>query len=75
MRFLPSCIKKERCKEDEEKEDEEVMITGVTEKPKRYIPKVVEGVPNVVLMEVPKTQRSAKRQRGPPVPEGRRYRT
>ena len=51
------------------------MITGVTEKPKRYIPKVIEGVPNVILMEVPKTQRSAKRQRGPPVPEGRRDRT
>ena len=75
MRFLPSCIKKERLEEDEEKEDDEVMITGVTEKPKRYIPKVIEGVPNVVLMEVPKTQRSAKRQRGPPVPEGRHDRT
>ena len=77
MRFL-SCVKKERCEEDEEeeeKEEDEVMITGVTEKPKRYIPKVIEGVPNVVLMEVPKSQRSAKCQRGPPVPEGRRDHT
>ena len=75
MRFLPSCIKKERCEEDKEEEEDEVMIIGVTEKPKRFIPKVVEGVPNVVLMEVPKTQRSAKRQRGPPVPEAIQDRT
>ena len=63
MKFL-SCVKKERREKDEEgeEEEEEVMITGVTEKPKRYIPKVIEGVPNVVLMEVPKTQRSSKRQ-------------
>ena len=70
MRFLPSCIKKERSEEEKEKEeDDEVMIVGVTETPKKYIPKVVEGNPNVLLMEVPKTRRSAKRQRGPPVPE------
>ena len=43
LKFL-SCVKKE--KETEEQEDDEVMITGVTEAAQttRYIPKVVPGV-------------------------------
>ena len=49
LRFLP-CVKKEK----EEEEDDKVVITGVTEtaQPRRYIPKVVPGVENLVPMEV-----------------------
>ena len=80
LKFLP-CVKKGKEKEPKEEEEDkgdEVMITGVSVKtePKKYIPKVVAGetagVQNVVLMEIPKTQKSSKKQRGPPVPEGRR---
>ena len=82
LKFLP-CIKKGKEEEPEEEEEEEkgdeVMITGVSVKtePKKYIPKVVAGetagVQNVVLMEIPKTQKSSKKQRGPPVPELRTH--
>ena len=68
LRFLP-CVKKEK-----EEEDDEVVITGVTEtaQPSRYIPKVVPGVENLVLMEVQKPQGSGRRSaKGPPVPKGR----
>ena len=71
LRFLP-CVKKE--KEEEEEEDDEVVITGVTEtaQPSRYIPKVVPGVENLVLMEVQKPQGSGRRSaKGPPVPKAR----
>ena len=50
------------------------MITGVTEasQPTRYIPKVVPGVENVVLMEVQKPKGVGRwSAKGPPVPKAR----
>ena len=73
LKFL-SCVKKEKEPEEEEQEDEEVMITGVTEptQPTRYIPKVVPGVENLVLMEVQKSKGVGRRSsKGPPVPKAR----
>ena len=71
LKFL-SCIKKEKETEEEEQEDEEVMITDVTEAAQttKYIPKVVPGVENLVLMEVQKLKGVGRRSaKGPPVPK------
>ena len=74
LKFLP-CVKKEKeAEEEEEQEDEEVMITSVTEptQPTRYIPKVVPGVENLVLMEVQKPKGVGRRSaKGPPVPKAK----
>ena len=72
LKFL-SCLKKEK-ETKEEQEDDEVMITEVTEAAQttRYIPKVVPGVENLVLMEVQKPKGVARRSaKGPPVPKAR----
>ena len=73
LKFL-SCVKKEKETKEQEQEDDEVMITGVTEAAQttRYIPKVVPGVENLVLMEVQKPKGVGRQSaKGPPVPKAR----
>ena len=53
-------------------EESEVLVTSVTKKTEtvKYIPKIVPGVQNVVLIEAPKTKTTAKRSsKAGPVPE------
>ena len=68
LKYMPKCVKKEPTEE----EDDDVVITEVTQKTEtvKYIPKAVPGIENLVLVPVPKSKTTAKRSsKVGPVPE------
>ena len=63
----------EKVEVEQGAEEGQVLVTSVTKKTEtvKYIPKIVSGVQQVVLVEAPKTKTTAKRSsKAGPVPEG-----